>query len=76
MVETVIVDGLRTPFGKLGGALSTVSAVDLAANLIAELVKRNNLKDQVIDEVILGQVVQAGCGQIPSRQALLKGRFA
>ncbi|PZM84607.1 MAG: acetyl-CoA C-acetyltransferase [Candidatus Melainabacteria bacterium] len=72
MVETVIVDGLRTPFGKLGGGLSTVSAVDLAANLIAELVKRNKIKGEAVDEVILGQVVQAGCGQIPSRQALLK----
>ncbi|HEY9784691.1 MAG TPA: acetyl-CoA C-acetyltransferase [Candidatus Obscuribacterales bacterium] len=72
MTETVIVDGLRTPFGKLGGALASVPATDLAAALIAELVKRYNLPGDSIDEVILGQVVQAGCGQIPSRQALLK----
>lgn len=72
MTETVIVDGLRTPFGKLGGALSGVSAIDLASDLISELVKRNNVPGDAVDEVILGQVIQAGCGQIPSRQALLK----
>lgn len=72
MVETVIVDGLRTPFGKLGGALSSLSAVDLAHPLIKALLERNNIKGEQVDEVILGQVVQAGCGQIPSRQALLK----
>lgn len=70
--EAVIVDGLRTPFGKLGGGLSSVSAVDLAAPLMAELLKRNKLEGEKVDEVIIGQVIQAGCGQIPSRQALLK----
>jgi len=72
MVETVIVDGLRTPFGKLGGALSSVSAVDLAHPLIKAVLDRNKINGEQVDEVILGQVVQAGCGQIPSRQALLK----
>lgn len=72
MEETVIVDGLRTPFGKLGGALASVSAVDLAAPLMKELLSRNNIKGDAVDEVIMGQVIQAGCGQIPSRQALLK----
>jgi acetyl-CoA C-acetyltransferase len=72
MEETVIIDGLRTPFGKLGGALSSVPAVDLAAPLIKQLIERNKLKGEDIDEVILGQVLQAGCGQIPSRQALFK----
>jgi acetyl-CoA C-acetyltransferase len=70
--ETVIVDGLRTPFGKLGGSLKSVSAVDLAAPLMKELLARNNVPADAVDEVILGQVVQAGCGQIPSRQALFK----
>ncbi len=69
---TVIVDGLRTPFGKLGGSLASVSAVDLASPLIKELLERNKIPLDAVDEVILGQVVQAGCGQIPSRQALLK----
>jgi acetyl-CoA C-acetyltransferase len=72
MEETVIVDGLRTPFGKLGGAFASVSAVDLAAPLIKQLIERNNLKGEDVDEVILGQVIQAGAGQIPSRQALFK----
>ncbi len=72
MRETVIVDGLRTPFGKLGGALSSIPAVDLAAPLIRTLVERNRLAGDAVDEVILGQVLQAGCGQIPSRQALIK----
>lgn len=72
MSQTVIVDGLRTPFGKLGGGLSSLSAVDLAAQLISNLMDRYKLPGEIIDEVILGQVLQAGCGQIPSRQALLK----
>jgi acetyl-CoA C-acetyltransferase len=70
--ETVIVDGLRTPFGKMGGTLKGVAAVDLAAPLMKELLKRHNLSGDAVDEVIMGQVVQAGCGQIPSRQALFK----
>lgn len=69
---TVIVDGLRTPFGKLGGALSSVSAVDLAHPIIKKLVEANSIESESIAEVIIGQVVQAGCGQIPSRQALIK----
>jgi acetyl-CoA C-acetyltransferase len=72
MEETVIVDGLRTAFGKLGGSLASVSAVDLAAPLMKELLSRNNVKGDQVDEVLMGQVLQAGCGQIPSRQALIK----
>lgn len=70
--ETVIVAGIRSPFGKLGGSLASVSAVDLAFPLIKNLVEKTGIKGEVIDEVIIGQVVQAGCGQIPSRQALIK----
>lgn len=72
MEETVIVDGLRTAFGKLGGSLASVAAVDMAAPLMKELLSRNNVKGEQIDEVLMGQVLQAGCGQIPSRQALIK----
>ena len=72
MRESVIVDGLRTPFGKLGGARSQLSAVDLAAPLIRELVHRYKIDGAQVDEVLLGHVIQAGCGQIPSRQALFK----
>lgn len=69
--ETVIVDGLRTPFGRMGGAFANLSAVKLASPLIKEVVSRNKVNPESIDEVIVGQVVQAGCGQVPSRQALL-----
>jgi acetyl-CoA C-acetyltransferase len=72
MSKTVIVDGLRTPFGKLGGALSSLPAIDLAAPLIKTLMEQNKVPADAVDEVILGQVIQAGCGQIPSRQAALK----
>ncbi len=70
--ETVIIDGLRTPFGKLGGAMKSMSAMDLSAPLMKALLERNNVKGELVDEVIMGQVIQAGCGQIPSRQALFK----
>jgi len=72
MSSTVIVDGLRTPFGKLGGCLSTVSAIDLMVPLVRELVSRNKIDGDAVTEVILGQVLQAGCGQMPSRQVLIK----
>jgi acetyl-CoA C-acetyltransferase len=71
--ETVIIDGMRSPFGKLGGALSSLSAVDLATPLMRSLIERNRIDGAQVDEVIIGQVIQAGCGQIPSRQVLLKG---
>ncbi|MBX9669370.1 MAG: acetyl-CoA C-acetyltransferase [Candidatus Obscuribacterales bacterium] len=70
--ETVIVQGIRTPFGKMGGALASVSAVDLASPLIKKIMEASGVAGDAIDEVIIGQVVQAGCGQIPSRQALIK----
>lgn len=70
--EAVIVDGLRTPFGKLGGALKGLMASELAAPLMRQLLERYAIAGDAVDEVILGQVIQAGCGQIPSRQALFK----
>jgi acetyl-CoA C-acetyltransferase len=70
--ETVIVDGLRTPFGKMGGVFAALSAVKLTSPLIKELVQRHKIDANTIDEVIIGQVVQAGSGQVPSRQALLE----
>lgn len=70
--ETVIVDGLRTAFGKLGGSLKGLPATDLAAPLMKALLERNKVEGSAVDEVIMGQVIQAGCGQIPSRQALFK----
>ena len=70
--HTVVVDGFRTAFAKLGGGLSSLSAVNLAAPLIKTLIEKYKIDPNAVDEVILGQVIQAGCGQIPSRQAALK----
>ncbi|MDW0116415.1 acetyl-CoA C-acetyltransferase [Sporosarcina thermotolerans] len=72
MNRTVIIDGARTPFGKFGGALSGQTASDLGAIAIKEALKRADVKAEDIDEVIIGTVLQAGQGQIPSRQAATK----
>ncbi|WP_176717356.1 acetyl-CoA C-acetyltransferase [Vulcanibacillus modesticaldus] len=72
MRKTVIVSGARTPFGKLGGALKSLSAADLGGIAIREAINRGNIKDDQIDEVIMGMVLQGGAGQIPSRQAARK----
>ncbi|MHC8514420.1 acetyl-CoA C-acetyltransferase [Sporosarcina sp. ITBMC105] len=72
MHRTVIVDGARTPFGKLGGVLSTKSASDLGGIAIKEALQRAGVDANEVDEVIVGTVLQAGQGQIPSRQAATK----
>lgn len=72
MNRTVIVDGARTPFGKLGGVLSTKSASDLGGIAIKEALQRAGVDVNEVDEVIVGTVLQAGQGQIPSRQAATK----
>jgi acetyl-CoA C-acetyltransferase len=71
-VETVIVAGARTPFVTFGGALKDVPAVDLGATAIRAAVERSGVPGAEIDYVWMGQVVQAGAGQIPSRQASMK----
>lgn len=73
MTSLVIVSAARTPVGKFGGSLSSISAVDLGAKVIAEAMARAGLRASDIDEVIMGNVLQAGLGQNPTRQALLKG---
>ena len=70
--EVFIVDGLRTAIGGLGKSLSSVSAVDLGAEVIRNLIERNEIDAFSVDEVILGNTVSAGLGQNPSRQALVK----
>ncbi|MEB3299840.1 MAG: acetyl-CoA C-acyltransferase [Candidatus Sericytochromatia bacterium] len=70
--RTVIVSAVRTPFGKLSGAFAGLSAVDLGAGVIAEAVRRAGIESGLVDNVIMGQVLQAGSGQIPSRQAALR----
>lgn len=72
MRKSVIVSAARTPFGKFGGALKDLQAVDLGAAVIKEALQRAGLDGDQVDEVIMGMVVQAGAGQIPSRQAARK----
>jgi acetyl-CoA C-acetyltransferase len=69
--EVVIVAAARTPFGKLGGALAGVAAVDLGAAAIAEVLRRTGTAGSDVDHVIMGTVLGAGQGQVPSRQAAL-----
>lgn len=69
MTKTVIISGVRTPFGKFGGGLSSLTASQLGGIAIKEAVKRAGIESSQIDEVIMGNVLQAGQGQIPSRQA-------
>lgn len=75
-MEAVIVSAARTPIGKFGGALKDFTATELGAIAIRETVKRAGCGDTELDLVIMGQVLQAGCGQIPSRQATLKAGLA
>jgi len=67
--KTVIVSAARTPFGKFGGALKDLTAVELGGAVIKESLKRAEISPDQVDEVIMGMVLQAGAGQIPSRQA-------
>ncbi len=68
----VIVSAVRTPIGKFGGTLAAVPAADLGAVAISAAVERAGVEPYSIDEVLMGQVVQAGCGQAPARQAAIK----
>ncbi|MDV2886507.1 acetyl-CoA C-acetyltransferase [Alkalihalophilus pseudofirmus] len=68
-MKTVIVSGARTPFGKFGGALSSLKAAELGGLVLKETLARAKWRGENVDEVILGNVLQAGQGQIPSRQA-------
>ena len=73
MPETVILGAARTPFGKLGGALSSFDATDLGGKAIAGALERAEVEPEQVEKVVMGQVLQAGQGQIPSRQAQIKG---
>lgn len=72
MKEVAIVSAVRTAVGSYLGTIADVSAADLGATVIAEALKRINLDPSKVDEVIMGNVLQAGLGQNPSRQATLK----
>src|SRR5262245_2293797 len=68
-----VVSAARTPIGKFGGALSAVPAVELGGVAIRAAVDRSGIPDGTpIDEVLMGQVLQAGVGQAPARQATLR----
>ena len=67
--EVVIVDAIRTPIGSYKGSLKDIKAHKLGAIVIKEIIKRSEINIDEIDEVILGQVLTAGCGQNPARQA-------
>lgn len=73
MTETVIVAGARTPIGKLRGSLKTLSGSDLGGVAIAGALEKAGVSGDQVDYVIMGQVLQAGAGQIPARQAAIKG---
>lgn len=72
MNQSVIVSGARTAFGKFGGSLSSLSASDLGGIAIKGALEEIHLAPEEIDQVIIGNVLQAGQGQIPSRQAAAK----
>jgi acetyl-CoA C-acetyltransferase len=71
--EAVIISAVRTPVGKLLGALKGFKATELGAIVVREAVKRAGVSASDVDEVIMGCVIQAGIGQNPARQAALRG---
>lgn len=73
MTNVVIVDAVRTPIGTFGGALASVSAIQMGALVISALLERTGVAANQVDEVILGQVLTAGSGQNPARQSAIGG---
>ena len=71
--DVVIIAGCRIPIGKFQGSLSDFSAVQLGAMVVREAVKRANLDPKLVDECIMGNVLPAGLGQNPARQAAIFG---
>jgi acetyl-CoA C-acetyltransferase len=75
MSQTVILGTARTPFGKMGGALAAKDAIDLGGEAIGAALERSEIAPDQVQQVIFGQVLQAGQGQIPSRQAQIKAEI-
>jgi acetyl-CoA C-acetyltransferase len=73
MPKTVILAAARTPIGKLGGGLASVDATELGGTAISAALERAEVAPDQVQQVVMGQVLQAGQGQIPSRQAQIKG---
>jgi acetyl-CoA C-acetyltransferase len=74
--DAVIISGVRTPIGKFQGSLSEISAPQLGAIVVKEAVRRAKLEPAQVDECIMGNVVSAGLGQNPARQAAIFGGLA
>ncbi len=72
MPKTVILGAARTPIGKMGGGLASLDATELGATAIEAALQRAGVEPEQVEHVIVGQVLQAGQGQIPSRQAQIK----
>ena len=72
MPKTVILSAARTPIGKLGGGLSSLDATELGGTAISAALERADVAPDQVEHVVMGQVLQAGQGQIPSRQAQIK----
>src|ERR671935_322181 len=72
MPKTVILGAARTPIGKLGGGLASLDATELGATAIEAALERADVGPEEVQHVVMGQVLQAGQGQIPSRQAQIK----
>jgi acetyl-CoA C-acetyltransferase len=72
MQKTVILGAARTPIGKMGGGLSSLNATELGGVAIKAALERSGVEPEQVEHVVMGQVLQAGQGQIPSRQAQIK----
>ena len=72
MSDVVIVEAKRTPVGSLGGSLSSLTAPQLGASVIYEVIKSSGIKPDDVQEVVMGNVLTAGIGQAPARQAAMK----
>jgi len=72
MPKTVILGAARTPIGKMGGGLASLDATELGAIAISAALERSGVEAEQVEHVVMGQVLQAGQGQIPSRQAQIK----
>src|ERR1700761_7018199 len=72
MPKTVILSAARTPIGKLGGGLASVDATELGGTASSAALEAADVAPEQVQHVIMGQVLQAGQGQIPSRQAQIK----
>ncbi|TAM57970.1 acetyl-CoA C-acyltransferase [bacterium] len=76
MAKTVILSAVRTPFGRLGGALSALPATTLGAEAVRTAIERSGVDPADVDHVLMGEVLQAGVGQAPARQVSFKAGLA